>query len=112
MRAAVVTRPLRYRGGLPPEEKGVDVRLAVDFVAMALRGECDVGVLMSHDTDLVPALEVALELGGGVDVEVAAWAPARGRVSRLRVPERRVWCHYLSAADYAAVADNRDCARP
>jgi uncharacterized LabA/DUF88 family protein len=111
-RTTVVTRPLRYRGALPPEEKGIDVRLAVDFVAMALRGEYDVGVLMSHDSDLAPALEAVLELAPAVHVEVAAWAARRGNVNRLRIPGRRVWCHYLSAADYAAVADRRSYARP
>jgi uncharacterized LabA/DUF88 family protein len=111
-RVAVVTRPLRYRGSLPPEEKGIDVRLAVDFVAMALRGEYDVGVLMSHDTDLVPALEAVLDVAPAARVEVAAWAPTHGRVNRLRIPGRRLWCHYLAAADYAALADGRNYARP
>jgi uncharacterized LabA/DUF88 family protein len=110
-RAAVVTRPLRYGRGRP-QEKGIDVRLAVDFVAMALRGEYDVGVLMSHDTDLVPALEAVLDLTSAAQVEVAAWAPTSRRVSRLRVPGRDVWCHELTAADYAAVADTRNYTRP
>lgn len=111
-RTAVVTRPLRYRGALPPEEKGIDVRLAVDFVAMALRGEYDLGVLLSHDTDLVPAVEAVLELAPAVLIQVAAWAPASRRVNRLRIPGRSLWCQKLSAADYAAVADARDYARP
>ena len=112
-RMTVVTRPLRYpRDRGRPQEKGIDVRLAVDFVAMALRREYDVGVLMSHDSDLAPALEAVLELAPAVRVEVAAWAPTRGRVNRLRIPGRRIWCHYLSAAEYAAVADTRDYARP
>jgi uncharacterized LabA/DUF88 family protein len=112
-RVVVVTRPLRYRrGGRRPEEKGIDVRLAVDFVTMALRGEYDVGVLLSHDTDLVPALEAVLDLSPATAVEVAAWAPTTGRVNRLRVPGRQVWCHYLTAADHAAVADPRNYARP
>lgn len=111
-RVRVVTRPLHYPRAGRPQEKGIDVRLAVDFVAMALRGEYDIGVLMSHDTDLVPALEAVLDLVPDVRVEVVAWAPTRGRVNRLRVPGYRLWCHYLSAADYAAVADARDYIRP
>jgi uncharacterized LabA/DUF88 family protein len=43
----------------PAEEKGVDVALGIDFVRLAVRGAHDVGVLMSTDTDLVPALEAA-----------------------------------------------------
>ena len=111
-RTAVITRPLRYRGALPPEEKGIDVRLAVDFVAMALRGEYEIAVLLSHDTDLVPAVEAVLELVPAVPVQVAAWAPSSRRVNRLRIPGRSLWCHELSAADYAAVADGRDYAKP
>jgi NYN domain len=113
-RVTVLTRPLLYRRTRPPtkpQEKGIDVRLAVDFVALALRGEYDAGVLMSHDSDLVPALEAVLELSPSTHVEVACWEPARGSTVRLRVPGRSVWCHYLTAADYAAVADTRNYAR-
>jgi hypothetical protein len=78
---------------------------------MALRREYDVGVLLSHDTDLVPALEGVLDLSPATRVEVAAWAPTDGRVNRLRVAGRQLWCHYLTAADYAAVADPRSYAR-
>jgi len=111
-RVVVITRPLRYPAGGRPQEKGIDVRLAVDFVAMALRDEYDVGVLMSHDTDLVPALEAVVDLAPAVGVEVAAWAPDARRINRLRVPGRRIWCHHLSTGDYAAVADAHDYARP
>jgi len=51
----VITRTLRYPLNWPVEraqEKGIDVSLAVDFVVMAVRGEYDVGVIMSTDTDL------------------------------------------------------------
>ncbi len=61
----VIRRPLRYPGRWPEqraEEKGVDVALGIDFVRLAVRGAHDVGVLMSTDTDLVPALEAALEI--------------------------------------------------
>ena len=43
----VVTRPLRYPRTWPhhkPEEKGIDVSLAVDFVLMAVQGDYDVGI--------------------------------------------------------------------
>ena len=45
------------RTGLPAQEKGIDVALCIDFVAMAIDGLYDVGVIMSTDTDLLPALE-------------------------------------------------------
>lgn len=112
-RARVLLRPLRYPRDYPrsrPQEKGVDVLLAIDFVRMAVSGEYDVGILMSHDTDLVPALEVVAGLGGPT-CEAAAWGGPRAR-RRLWVPGAAVWCHYLTAADYAAVADPRDYTRP
>ena len=55
----VNARPFRYPRDYPaspPQEKGIDVQLALDFAMMAVRGEYDVGVLMSNDTDLRPAL--------------------------------------------------------
>lgn len=64
----VITRPLRYPfdyPASPAEEKGIDVSLAVDFVVMAVRGEYEVGVLMSTDTDLKPRPRSSRGTGGG-----------------------------------------------
>jgi uncharacterized LabA/DUF88 family protein len=67
----VYSRSLRYRnktvklpGGLTHsflvgEEKGVDVRIAVDVIAMAMRNEYDVAIVFSQDQDLS---EVASEI--------------------------------------------------
>lgn len=52
----IFPRPLRY-GRRGPEEKGVDVELAIHFVGLALDNAFDVAVLASGDTDLVPALK-------------------------------------------------------
>jgi len=114
----VLTRPLRYPRDWPrsrPQEKGIDVLLAIDFVQMAVRREYDIGILMSHDTDLAPALEAVDGLGrtapGAPRCEVAAWAAFRSP-QRLRLPGAAIWCHYLTAADFTAVADLRDYRRP
>jgi uncharacterized LabA/DUF88 family protein len=40
-------------------EKGVDVRLAVDIVTMAQAKQYDVAVVISSDTDLIPAMQAA-----------------------------------------------------
>ncbi len=45
------------------QEKGVDVGLAVDIVADSLRNNVDHIILVSSDTDLVPAIKVAKEVG-------------------------------------------------
>lgn len=43
-------------------EKGVDVRLALDLVRLAVEGEYDVGVVVSTDTDLDEAIQDVYEL--------------------------------------------------
>ena len=43
-------------------EKGVDVRLAVDIVTMAQAKAYDVGIIISSDTDLIPAIQAAQRL--------------------------------------------------
>ena len=107
----VFRRPLRYPRTWPTQraqEKGVDVALAIDFVRLAVRGAYDVGVLMSTDTDLVPALEAAFEIKTtAVHIEVAAWK-AKHANRRLSVDGRLPWCHQLSELDYQSVRDHRD----
>lgn len=44
-------------------EKGVDVRLAVDIVSQAFAKRYDVGVVISSDTDLIPAMQQAQAYG-------------------------------------------------
>lgn len=61
----VTRRPMQYPKGWPkvelpgekPREKGIDVALAIDFVRLAIEDLYDVGILVSGDTDLKPALE-------------------------------------------------------
>lgn len=111
-KVTVIARPLRYPPDWPvraAKEKGIDVALAVDFVMMAVRHEYDVGVIMSTDTDLVPALEAVVSLGGNPRCEVVAWTnPRAGHSRRIGVRGARVWCHWLNAQDYEAVTDLTD----
>lgn len=106
-RVAVVRRPLRYPPGFPlerPQEKGVDVALAVDFVRLAIDRAYEVGVIVSHDTDLMPAVETVIDLGLA-HVEVSGWA----RRKRLWIPGTKLpWSHDLGEADYRAVCDDTD----
>lgn len=48
-------------------EKGVDVQIATHMVAMAHRGEYDVAVLASGDSDLVPAVVEVIQQGRVVE---------------------------------------------
>lgn len=114
-----VTRPLKYYstgvdpGGRPiwePREKGIDVLIAIHMVMGAQQDEYDTAVLVSADTDLIPAIEAVLDLGKRC--EVASWQGRTHRRSRLSVPGRNVWCHWLSDRDYDLVEDPTDYTRP
>jgi hypothetical protein len=107
---AVTARPLRYPRDYPaskPEEKGIDVQIALDFAMMAVRGEYDVGVLMSGDTDLLPALEEVIRLNQPT-AEVAAWRPPTGQGRRLRLKNSRLYCHWIDHHAYTSIQDNTD----
>ena len=72
----VRSRPLRYQPtawsmGRPAawraEEKGIDVMMALDIAIGARDDAYDVAVVVSADTDLAPAIEVALDAGKRVE---------------------------------------------
>lgn len=114
-RVDVHSRPIRYPRGWPekcepgtrPAEKGVDVALAIDFAAMAVRKQFDVGIIFSADTDLLPALEFVNAPDVPARVEVAAWEPDNGYPQRLRFRNKgsRPFCHWLGRTDFNAVSD-------
>jgi uncharacterized LabA/DUF88 family protein len=110
----VIWRALRYPNNWPTEraeEKGIDVALAIDFVTMAVRGLYDVGILVSTDTDLKPALEAVTQLalfGPAPKAEVAAWSAPTGHSRRLGIGGRNLWCHWLDEADYNGLRDTVD----
>jgi uncharacterized LabA/DUF88 family protein len=89
-------RPLRYPQDdhEPPVEKGIDVQLALSAVEQTLISECEVAVIFSHDTDLVPAIEMIARITGKSHVETAAWSSPTHK-SRLR-PKLEVFHHALS----------------
>jgi hypothetical protein len=111
-----IERPLKYphKGSHErPREKGIDVALAVDVVAMGLRGEYDVAVVVSTDSDLAPALERVASLRGDPfpRCEVAAWTVAGVWSPRLSASGWNLWCHWLTEEDYRSVHDSTDYAR-
>lgn len=111
------TRALQYPSGWPQEkanEKGIDVQLALDMALMAQRKEYEVGILMSLDTDLKPALDIVANLTrawGKPRVEVAAWSAAGQHCSRLSLPNHRIYCHWIDEATYNSMQDNTNYAR-
>lgn len=103
-RVDVVYRTLRYPPDWPHQparEKGVDVLVALKVVRAALDPQFDVVILTSHDTDLEPALEIAVG-DGRAKIETAGWYGARV----LRPSGVRLWHTALSAAD---MVKTRDC---
>ncbi len=109
--AKVITRTLKYPINWPvtrPEQKGVDVALAVDFVTSGIDLEYEVGVIASTDTDLKPAIEyVNKKLSNICQTEVLAWHSPKSR-SRLSIRASNIWCYWLDTNDYEHVSDLTD----
>ena len=109
----VNTRPLAYhettrRGKTTwrAQEKGVDVMLAVDVVDMARTDAYDTAVVFSADTDLLPALEAATDIGKRV--ETATWQGPGDNRGPLRIKQRSLWNHYLDQTSFDQVRDDTD----
>ncbi len=60
-RGHVMKQPGQYK------EKGVDVKIAVDIVLKAAKNQYDTVILVSSDTDLIPAIEAIKEFGKRVE---------------------------------------------
>jgi uncharacterized LabA/DUF88 family protein len=110
-RVSVTYRPLKYPPNWPvkpAQEKGIDVLVALTLVRVASTGEYDVTILASHDTDLEPALEMAV-LDGKSKIETAGWKDARV----LRPGGgRRLWHTALSSLDLIHTRDRRNYLPP
>jgi uncharacterized LabA/DUF88 family protein len=69
-----ITRPIRYRDQIflmpdgtkfiktTPQEKGIDVRLAIDLVSMAHRNLYDIAVIYSQDQDLAEVVDAVRQV--------------------------------------------------
>jgi hypothetical protein len=96
-------RPLRYRNypKESPIEKGVDVELAVSAIEATLRGRCDVAIVFSHDSDLLPVPEAIARLVGPERVETASWV-SQSFQERLR-PKPAVTHHLIPQKVFEAI---------
>lgn len=81
--------------------RGVDVQLAIGLVESVLLDQCDVAILFSNDTDLVPVVESVCRLNGPGRIETAAWE-SRDYKTRLR-PVRGVHHHRLTGPVFQRV---------
>ena len=106
-------RSLRYPQewpDLPPQEKGVDVQLALGLLESVISEACDVAVLFSNDSDLLPVIEAVQRLKGPASIETAAWW-ADETSPRLRT-KGRVFHHKLLLDDFQAVERRINYAHP
>jgi len=98
-------RPLRYPRDYPKPtcgRKGIDVALAIDALEWTLTGRCDVAVILSHDTDLLPAVEAIARLKGREHVETVSWT-SDAFSSRLRTKPDVIHHHYVSQQVFARI---------
>lgn len=117
----VYSRSIRYRNKsfelpdgtqhtvLVGQEKGIDVRLALDLVTLAIDGRYDVGLILSQDQDLSEAVEdvklVARQSGRWVRMASAyPWSPTS---TNKRGIDKTDWI-MIDKAMYDACIDLRD----
>ena len=91
------------------EEKGIDVRIAVDVICMAFRGSYDVAIIFSQDQDLA---EVAKEVrliaqSQSRWIKVACAYPVGPGTRYLRGIDRTDWIP-IDSATYSACLDPND----
>lgn len=104
----IYSRTLDYSLG-HPREKGIDVLLAVDLVKTTLIDKSHtVAIVVSADTDLVPALELVVEEVGADGLEVATWKGPHWSPQPLSVAGSRVKQHQMDRAFYERVKDTTD----
>lgn len=118
---AVFSRPLRYRNKrirlpdgtehayLSGEEKGIDVRIALDVIRMAHRREFDIALIFSQDQDLSEVAKEIRAIGEEQDrwIKIACAFPFSPTTRNRRGIERTDWIH-ITRDVYDTCLDRRD----
>jgi uncharacterized LabA/DUF88 family protein len=118
---ATFSRPLRYRkktvklaGGnefstIVGEEKGIDVRIALDVIRMARKSELDVALLFSQDQDFSEVADEIKTIAGEQDrwIKVASAFPVSLSAKNARGINNTEWIP-IDRATYDACIDPRD----
>jgi uncharacterized LabA/DUF88 family protein len=116
----VFTRPLRYRNKevrlpdgtthtfLDGDEKGIDVRIALDVIRLAHQRTYDVAILFCRDQDLSELADEVRTISKeqGRWIKVASAYPVSPAV-RFRGIDKTEWCP-IDRATYDACIDSRD----
>jgi uncharacterized LabA/DUF88 family protein len=117
----VITRPLRYypssttlkdgseREVFLPQEKGIDVRIALDVVHLARTRQFDVGVIYSQDQDLSELSSEIRSIASEQDrwVKLVSAFPHGERATALRGIDKTDWVR-IDEETYNKCLDNRD----
>ena len=117
----VTTRRLRYRERqaynekgevetiVVPQEKGIDVRLALDIVRLARTRQFDVAVIYSQDQDLNEVVEEVQEIAESQarKIQIVCAFPDSSTASSRRGINKTQWIK-LDQASYDACLDPRD----
>ena len=124
-RVTVFSRSLRYRNKvvrlpdgnkhsfLAGEEKGVDVRIALDVIRLARHGEYDVAVVFSQDQDLSEAAEEIRTIAHEQNrwIKIVCAYPLSPTTRNRRGIDKTDWIS-IDRATYDACLDRRDYRRP
>ncbi|HPD07550.1 MAG TPA: NYN domain-containing protein [Candidatus Bipolaricaulis sp.] len=117
----VHSRPLRYHNRivrlpdgsehtyLSGEEKGIDVRIALDVIRMAHRQDYDIALIMSQDQDLSEVAEEIRTIAREQSrwIKIACAFPFSPTTRNRRGIEKTDWIH-IDRATYDACLDRRD----
>ena len=75
-------------------EKGVDVQIAIDLVIGAVENQYDIAIIVSSDTDLIPAMKYIGSKGKVVEYIGFSNAPSYGMIdesdSHILLPEEQI----------------------
>ena len=117
----VFSRPLRYRNQtvrlpdgsnftiLVGQEKGVDVRLALDVVRLAFENAYDVALIFSQDQDLTEAVEEVKKIAQPQNrwIKVVSAFPLSPTSRNRRGIDKTDWIH-IDRTTYDSCVDPRD----
>ena len=109
----VFSRPLHYRamgnGEEKAEEKGVDVRIAVDIIRAVLREECDVALMFSQDQDFSEVAREVREIAREQRrwIKIASAFPSDGGAESIRGVNDTDWVR-IDRDTYDLCLDPRD----
>jgi uncharacterized LabA/DUF88 family protein len=98
------------RPWLRPQEKGIDVTIALDAVEHLLTRQCDVAVIVSFDRDLYEIPQTIQNLGGVIarPVRLEAAVPVRDGGRSFTTLPKFSYTHQITRKVFERVRDNTD----